>query len=264
MKELVERLTKPFSVIYQESWLTGEVLDAWKLARVVVIHHKGQKEDIGNYRPVSLTSVPGKVMEQIILSASTWHVQDGQGIRPSQHGYRRGRSCLSNLISFYDQESEHKPVCGQLAKKASGILACIRNSVASSTREEIHPLDSALMRLHLEYCVQFWDPQFRKDIKVLERVQRRPMSLLQGLEHKSYEEWLRELGLFNLEKRKLRGDLITLYNYLKESCSEEKKRPSGDLIVTYNFLTEGSGETGISLFSLVTSDRTQWNGMKLY
>ena len=52
---------------------------------------------MGDYRPVSLSSVPGKVMEQIILNEITWHVQDNRGIRLSQYGFMKGRSCLINL-----------------------------------------------------------------------------------------------------------------------------------------------------------------------
>ncbi|KAK4824030.1 hypothetical protein QYF61_009621 [Mycteria americana] len=167
-----------------------------------------------------------KALQRDLDRLNRWAEANCMSIKKAKHREECLESCLAEkdlglLVHSWLYMSQQ---CAQAARKANSILACIRNSVASRTKELI-----------------FWAPHYKRDIEVLECVQRRATKLVKSLEHKSYEEQLRELGLFSLEKRRLRGDLIALYSYLKGRCSE----------------------VGVGLFSQVTRDGTRGHGLKL-
>ncbi|KFQ82973.1 hypothetical protein N335_05546, partial [Phaethon lepturus] len=169
----------------------------------------------------------------------------GQG--NPQYQYKLGdegmesSSAEKDLGVLVDEKLDMSWQCALISQKAHHLLGFIQSSVASRLREMILPLCSALVRPHREFCVQLWSPQHRKGMDLLEQVQRRATKMVRAMEHLSYEDRLRELGLFSLEKRRLWGHLIAAFQYLKEAYKKGGDRH----------------------FSRAYCDRTRGNGFKL-
>lgn len=396
IKEIVNEISLPLSEIFHQSLTTEQCPPQWKEANVTPIFKKGSKRSPCNYRPISLTSIVGKLMESIITDKITLYLEENKLIGNTQHGFRHHRSCLTNLLLFfnsmieiYDEKSpldiiyldfqkafdkvphrrlisklhslgirgniknwiknwlherkqrvvlngsfsewddvtsgvpqgsvlgpvlfiiyindldtnivshiskfaddtkvgskavtpadfeqiqndlkkiedwstkwqmqfnvdkckvmhvghnnpnhdyfmsgkklitvkEEKDLgviitddfktgkqCNEAAKKANKMLGLIKRTITYKTRYNIMKLFNAFVRPHLEYSIQFWSPHYRKDIIKIEQIQRRATKLIPQLRNKSYENRLKELDLFTLEKRRTRGDMIEVWKIMK-------------------------------------------------
>ena len=116
--------------------------------------------------------------------------------------YEMGGTILSKTVKEKDLDSEQ---CRIAASKGNQVLGMIRRNITYKEKSLIVPLYKAIVRPHLEYCIQAWSPYLRKDIYMLEKIQRRATKLIPGLIDLRCEEQLKECGLTTLETRRLRG-----------------------------------------------------------
>ena len=103
LKELAAEVALLLTIIYQSSMNTGEVPSDWRDAFVTPIFKKGERYDPANYRPVSLICISCKVLEHIIVSHVRNHLENNGILCDHQHGFRRGRSCETQLLELVDE-----------------------------------------------------------------------------------------------------------------------------------------------------------------
>jgi len=106
--------------------------------------------------------------------------------------------------------------CSQTVAKANKVLGLIKRNFIDRSKEAIIPLFKSLVRPHLEYCCQIWNPHYIKDIKLVEGVQRRATKIVWGMENLDYEERLNRLGLMRLDRSRVRSDLLETFKIINE------------------------------------------------
>jgi hypothetical protein len=135
------------------------------------------------------------------------YVMDGNQLKTIEKEVDLGVTISNNLKPSMQ--------CSDVVKKANKMIGFIGRSFEYKTKDTILTLYNALVRPLLEYCVQAWCPYYQKDIDKLERVQRRVTKIIPSLRNKPYEERLKELNLFSLSQRRMRGDLIQVFKIIK-------------------------------------------------
>ena len=134
--------------------------------------------------------------------------------------YEMGGTILSKTVKEEDlgvtmnSNMKVSEQCRIAASKGNQVLGMIRRNITYKEKSFIVPLYKAIVRPHLEYCILAWNPHLRKDIDMLEKIQRRATKLIPGLSDLRYEERLKECGLTTLETRRLRGDQIEVFKIL--------------------------------------------------
>ena len=113
LKELADEVVPILTLLFRTSMDTGTVPEDWRSANITPVFKKGEHYDPANYRLVSLTSIPCKTMEHIIVSSLMDHREKNNILSPRQHGFRRNRSCETQLLEFMEELTENMEACKQ-------------------------------------------------------------------------------------------------------------------------------------------------------
>lgn len=143
------------------------------------------------------------------------------GSKNPQCEYKMGNNILKiskqerDLGVTIDSSGKSTVQCKMAVKKANTVLGMIKRNIVFKSKDVIVKLYKALVRPKLEYCIQAWCPYLKKDIDILERVQKRATKMIEGYKNLCYEDRLSNTGLMKLEKRRARGDLIQVFKIIK-------------------------------------------------
>jgi len=145
------------------------------------------------------------------------------GYNNKEYDYKLGCNTIRSSATerdlgvVIDRTGKSSAQCILAARKANTVLGMIKRNINFKSKDVIVRLYKALVRPRLEFCVQVWCPYLRKDIDMIERVQRRATKLIEGFRNMSYSERLSQTGLISMEKRRVRGDLIEVFKMLKSN-----------------------------------------------
>lgn len=231
----IKELKRPLTLIYRKSLQEGTLPNQWKKANVSPIYKKGSRKDPGNYRPISLTSVPSKILQRIIRDAIIKHMVTKQIFTKEQHGFRHGRSCTTQLLETLEDWitaldngynifkltfTEH---VNNATAKANKIMGVIFRTFTYMDPDVFTILFKTLVG-YIEYGSTIWSLMYQKDKRAIENVQRRATKRIPSLKDIPYGERLRKLGLPTLEYRRKRSDLIQTYKIINKIDSIDTRR----------------------------------------
>ena len=240
-------MIKVLTTLCQRFWKTKEWPNEWTQSMIIPLPKKGNLKLCKNYRTISLINHPGKIMFRVILTRLKGKAEEI--LAEEQAGFIARRSTteqifnvrliiekhllqqkdlLHNFIDFkkaFDhiwheglwQVMRNYNFDKDLIQAVRALNANSNNAVLLNNLLNVNstlPLYKAIVRPHLEYCIQAWRPYRKKDIDTLERIQRRTTKMIPELRDLSYEERLKECGLTTLETRRLRGDQIEVFKIL--------------------------------------------------